>query len=293
MRRSTDDEQEGQPRTLPPCPRGCWPPPAGQDERGGETHEPPSVTAGVCSPEAATAASQPLNAVATPAEVTGELAQPALVLAPPAAEPKPNPEAAALPVVSRTSHRALSADERRQILGVLHEERFVDKAPTEIFATLLDEKVYYCSIRTMYRILADEDEVRERRNVRRHPQYRKPELLATGPNQVWSWDITKLRVPVKWALFSLYVILDSSAATSWHSGIGLLTPRVVHYGLAPRVIELRRLVLQGAYQAHPERFVRRGPRPPQLPEAVWINPPARSEPDRPQQPEALSCPKNL
>ena len=73
----------------------------------------------------------------------------------------------------------------------MHSDRFVDKAPAEVYATLLDEKRYLCSIRTMYRILDDAKEVRERRNQLRHPNYKKPQLLATGPNQVWSWDITK------------------------------------------------------------------------------------------------------
>jgi len=86
--------------------------------------------------------------------------------------------------------------------------RFVDQAPREIYATLLDEGTYHWSVRTMYRILDQEKELRERRNQRRHPQYKKPELLATGPNQVWSWDITKLRGPVKWSYFYLYVIID-------------------------------------------------------------------------------------
>jgi putative transposase len=87
-------------------------------------------------------------------------------------------------------------------------ERFVDKAPTEVYATLLDEGTYHCSVRTMYRILAEAGEVRERRNQARHPKYQAPELLATAPNQVWSWDITKLRGPVKWSYYYLYVILD-------------------------------------------------------------------------------------
>ena len=94
------------------------------------------------------------------------------------------------------------------VLGELHSMRFVDQAPREIYATLLDEGTYHCSVRTMYRILDQEKELRERRNQRRHPQYKKPELLATGPNQVWSWDITKLRGPVKWSYFYLYVIID-------------------------------------------------------------------------------------
>jgi len=75
---------------------------------------------------------------------------------------------------------------------VLHQQRFVDKAPAEIYATLLDENRYLCSIRTMHRILHEANEVRERRNQLRRPVYTKPQLVATGPNQVWSWDVTKL-----------------------------------------------------------------------------------------------------
>ena len=94
------------------------------------------------------------------------------------------------------------------MLAVLNSERFADKAPYEVFDTLLDEGRYLCSIRTMYRLLNANGQVRERRNQLRHPKYAKPELLATGPNQVWSWDITKLRGPKKWTYFYLYVILD-------------------------------------------------------------------------------------
>lgn len=107
-----------------------------------------------------------------------------------------------------TPPRALTQAERDQVLAVLHEERFVDKAPTEVYAALLDEGRYYCSVRTMYRILESVQEVRERRNQRRHPVYTKPELLATKPNEVWSWDITKLRGPRKWQYYYLYVIID-------------------------------------------------------------------------------------
>ena len=106
------------------------------------------------------------------------------------------------------SHRALSTAEREHVLETLHSERFVDCAPREVYAALLDEGIYLCSIRTMYRILAQEDEVGERRNQLRHPNYAKPQLLALAPNQVWSWDITKLRGPVKWRYFYLYVIMD-------------------------------------------------------------------------------------
>jgi putative transposase len=104
--------------------------------------------------------------------------------------------------------RALATDERLGVLGLLREERFVDQAPAEVYATLLDEGLYRCSIRTMYRILHENDEVRERRQQLRHPVYVKPELLAEGPNQVWSWDISKLMGPAKWTYFYLYVILD-------------------------------------------------------------------------------------
>jgi len=279
--------------------------------------------------------------------------------------------------------RSLSAVERQEVLDVLHTDRFVDKAPMEVYATLLDEGIYHCSIRTMYRMLGDAGEVRERRDQVRHPHYKAPELLATAPNQVWSWDITKLLGPVKWAYFYLYVILDifSRYVTGWmiathessvlakrliaetcekqnvqpgqltihadrgssmkskpvallltdlgitkthsrprvsddnpysesqfktlkyrpgfpdrfgsiqdarafcqeffpwyngehrHSGIGLLTPEMVHYGQAQAVIEQRRIVLASAFGAHPERFVRGLPVPPRLPEAAWINKP--------------------
>ena len=107
-----------------------------------------------------------------------------------------------------TSPRALPAEERKAVLDVLHEPRFADLAPAEIYATLLDEGRYLCSERTMYRVLDENQEIRERRNQLRHPKYAAPELLATGPNQLWSWDITKLHGPAKWTYFYLYVILD-------------------------------------------------------------------------------------
>lgn len=284
----------------------------------------------------------------------------------------------------RPSHRALSEDERHAVLSVLHEERFVDKAPAQVYARLLDEDTFLCSIRTMYRILDAEGEVRERRDQLHHPPYVKPELVATGPNQIWTWDITKLLGPVKWTYYYLYVILDmfSRYAVGWmlahresailakelieescrrqgiceeqltlhadrgpamkskpvaflladlgvtkshsrphvsddnpyseaqfktlkyrpdfpdrfgsiqhgrsfcraffpwynhehyHSGIGLLTPAMVHYGQAPAVLQKRHEVLKDAYAKHPERFVRHAPRPQELPPEVWINNPA-------------------
>ena len=267
--------------------------------------------------------------------------------------------------------RALTDAEQLRILDMLRGPRFVDLAPAEIYACLLDEGVYLCSIRTMYRILAEHGEVRERRRQLRHPAYQKPELLATGPNQVWSWDITKLMGPVKWTYFYLYVIIDifSRRVVGWHiadaetaalfqplfndavekhdvepgqltlhadlgvtkshsrpytsndnpfsescfktlkyqpqfpkrfgsiedaktfcrhffdwyngdhhhAGIGLMTPDQVHYGQADEVYDARQKILDRAFEANPERFVKMPPNPPRKPTASWINPPSQRE----------------
>jgi putative transposase len=124
-----------------------------------------------------------------------------------------SPAAAAVRIVPR----ALVSAERKAVLACLHEERFQNSAPAAVYATLLDEGRYHCSIRTMYRILEREGESRERRDQVVHPAYTKPELLATAPNQLWSWDITKLLGPAKWTYFYLYVILDvlTTGADSW------------------------------------------------------------------------------
>lgn len=115
----------------------------------------------------------------------------------PKGEPAPRP----------TPPRALSVEEKAEVRAVLNSERFCDSAPREVYATLLDEdRVYYCHWRTMYRILEEHDEVRERRKQRRHPKRVKPELRATGPRQVWSWDITQLRGPGGY--YYLYTIID-------------------------------------------------------------------------------------
>lgn len=104
---------------------------------------------------------------------------------------------------------ALNPDERRSVLDILHDERFQDAAPHQVYATLLDEGRYCCSIRTMYRLLeAEHGDVKERWRQVQRPHYSKPELLADAPNQVWSWDITKLKSTVKWTYFYLYVIID-------------------------------------------------------------------------------------
>jgi len=105
--------------------------------------------------------------------------------------------------------RTLSQAEREKVRNVLNSERFQDKSPYQVYATLLDdEQTYLCSISSMYRILRENDEIRERRQQRQHPPYVKPELLATQPNQLWSWDITKLLGPAKWTYYYMYVILD-------------------------------------------------------------------------------------
>ena len=108
----------------------------------------------------------------------------------------------------QTPARALDRTERERVLDVLASPRFLDRSPGEVVATLLDEGRYLCSERTMYRFLAAEQPVRERRNQLSHPHYAKPELLATAPNQVWSWDITRLLGPKRWTYFYLYVLLD-------------------------------------------------------------------------------------
>ncbi len=110
--------------------------------------------------------------------------------------PRPQPE------------RTLSAAEREAVLQELHSERFADRSPAQVWATLLDEGRYLCSERTMYRLLAQRGEVRERRDQLTHPAYARPELLAERPNELWSWDITQLLGPEKWSYFYLYVILD-------------------------------------------------------------------------------------
>ena len=283
--------------------------------------------------------------------------------------------------------RALSEPERACVLEQLHSERFIDSSPAEVWATLLDEGTYLASERTMYRLLAADGPVRERRDQLTHPPYARPELLAERPNQVWSWDITKLLGPATWTYFYLYAILDvfSRYVVGWtvqqretgpiaeqlitqtlaqqridrgqltihadrgssmtskpvafllsdlgvtkthsrpytstdnpyseaqfktlkyrpgfperftsieharafcrqffgcynhqhrHSGIGLMTPATVHHGRAEQTHTNRAAVLNAAYAATPERFVRRPPRPPALPTAAWINKPDSEE----------------
>ncbi len=280
---------------------------------------------------------------------------------------------------------ALTQQERQAVSDVLHGERFQDTAPLEVYATLLDEGRYLCSPRTMYRILsAEHGGVKERRRHVQRPHYSKPELLATAPNQVWSWDITKLKGPAKWTYFYLYVILDifSRYVVGWmvahrelkalakrlieesckkqqiepgqltvhadrgssmkskvvaqmladlgvtkthsrpyvsndnpfseaqfktlkycpqfpanfgsiqdsrsfcqdffnwynkehrHSGIAMMTPEHVHYGLADEISLHRAAILTSAFEKNPNRFKYKLPVPDTLPKEVWINPPS-------------------
>jgi putative transposase len=112
------------------------------------------------------------------------------------------------------SPRALDPVERQEVLDLLH-TRFVDQAPAQMHAALLDEGTYLCAPRTMYRLLDAAHEIKERRDQVRRPHYAAPELLATRANEVWSWDITKLLGPAKWTYFYLYVILDSCGAPGY------------------------------------------------------------------------------
>ncbi len=300
--------------------------------------------------------------------------------------PAPKPP---MPVAhrDRVQPRALSAAERQTILDALHAERFVDLAPAEVWAILLDEGSYLGSIATFYRVLRARGESRERRRQAVHPAAAKPELMASAPNQVHSWDITKLAGPAKWSYYYLYVILDiySRYAVGWmvasresaalaealigqtcakqgigrdqltihadrgssmtakpvaflladlgvtqshsrphvcndnpyseaqfktlkyrpdfparfgsieaarvhcqaffrwynvahrHAGLGLHTPADVHYQRAAAVQAQRASILSAAYAAHPDRFVRKPPTPPNLPATSWINPPEQEE----------------
>jgi putative transposase len=281
--------------------------------------------------------------------------------------------------------RALTPDEQAAVRAQLNSERFVDRAPRAVYATLLDEGIRLCHWRTMYRLLRADAATRERRAIRRHPTYARPELLATAPRQVWSWDITKLRGPQPGEWYNLYVVIDifSRMVVGWllaereeaslaerliadactregiepqqlivhadrgapmtsklvaelmldlgvtrshsrpsvsndnpyseaqfktlkyspsypdrfaslaetqawvttfidwyntehrHSGLGLLSPAIVHSGQAPAVSATRQQILDVAYAEHPERFVGGRPLAPSVPDTVWINPPVQ------------------
>jgi putative transposase len=148
----------------------------------------------------------------------------------------------------RLSPLALSFEERSDVLDVLHADRFIDKAPREIYAALLDEKSYLCSVRTMYRILEKEGELKERRKQVSRPRYTKPEILAKAPNEAWSWDITKLKGPVKWTYFYLYVILDiySRYVVGWmvaHRELSALARKLIAETCAKQMIQPDQLLV--------------------------------------------------
>ena len=156
------------------------------------------------------------------------------------------------PRQARSCALTLSQAERQCVLDTLGSERFVDVAPASVYATLLDEGCYLASVRTMYRLLLTHSGCAERRHQRRHTAYAKPELLATGPNQVWSWDITKLKGAAKWTYFHLYVILDifSRYVVGW-----LIAPRECS-GLAAQLIEetaQRQNIAPGTLSLHADR----------------------------------------
>jgi len=158
-------------------------------------------------------------------------------------EPAPRPATVRTP-----PPRALTQEERQVVLETLHSERFRDAAPAQVYATLLDEGTYLCSERTMYRLLGAADEVRERRDLARHPMYSRPELLAERPNEVWSWDITKLRGPAKWTYFYLYVVLDiySRYVVGWmvaHRESAELARRLIADSAAKQAITLGQLTI--------------------------------------------------
>jgi putative transposase len=119
--------------------------------------------------------------------------------------------------VATPQPRALSDVERKEVKRTLESDEFIDEAPATVYAKLLDQGTYLASVSTMYRVLHESDEVRERRRQATHPAHKKPELIAQGPNEIWSWDITKLHGPEKWTYYYLYVILDiySRYAVGW------------------------------------------------------------------------------
>ena len=157
-----------------------------------------------------------------------------------------------VPRVRPPGPRALPPEERRRVLSLLHADRFADLPPAQVYATLLDEGIFVCSIPTMYRLLRAHKQVRERRPQRRHPRYAAPELLATRPNELWSWDITKLLGPAKWTYFYLYVILDVFSRYA----VGWMVAHREQAALAERLLEAtyaRQGIVPGQLTVHADR----------------------------------------
>jgi putative transposase len=150
--------------------------------------------------------------------------------------------------VAKPQPRALSEVERKEIRATLESEEFIDEAPATVYAKLLDQGVYLGSVSTMYRVLGEHDEVRERRRQATHPAHKKPELIATRPNEIWSWDITKLHGPEKWTYYYLYVILDiwSRYVTGWmlaRCESAALSTRLMNESIAKQGIRKGQLTL--------------------------------------------------
>ncbi len=155
---------------------------------------------------------------------------------------------ATVPAKRPSPPRTLTETERTEVLNQLNSDRFADQSPPQVYSRLLDEGTYLCSPRTMYRILADNQSARERRNQLTHPNYKKPELLATAPNQVWSWDITKLKGPEKWTYYYLYVILDiySRYTVGWmlaHRESADLATRLIRQTIAQQKVPQDQLTI--------------------------------------------------
>jgi putative transposase len=148
--------------------------------------------------------------------------------------------------------RSLSAEERSGVVAALHADRFADRAPAAVYATLLDEGTYLCSIRTMYRILDAEGEARERRDQLRHPRYAKPRLEARAPNEVWTWDITRVQGPGRGEWYALYVVLDLFSRYV----VGWMLARSERGELAGRLLRecaLRERIAEGRLTVHMDR----------------------------------------
>ena len=158
------------------------------------------------------------------------------------------PPVAGPPAPRPTPTNALSETERRHVLSVLRSPEFCDLAPAQVWARLLDDGIYLCSIATMYRLLAAAGENRERRRQRTHPAKKKPELIATAPNQVWSWDITKLRGPSRGVYYELFVIIDiySRYVVAWcvaPAETGELAREFIDAAIASQGVERDQLTL--------------------------------------------------
>ena len=189
----------------------------------------------------------------------------------------PRPESDAIAPRPKPT-RALSDTERQTALVHLHSERFVDQAPHQVHATLLDEGIYVCSPRTMCRLLEEHGELRERRDQLRPPA-NSTSTPATDRTMKYRPEFPDRFGSLEDARAHGHGFFHWYNLQHHHSGIAMLTPHMVHYGLAADVLDNRQRVLTAAFQQHPECFVRKPPRPAPLPHAVWINPPKPGPPE--------------